>query len=73
MTMTELLMPVSQPEPLLSREDVRPPTPSATASGQSIDHLHARTKEFINTLIAVTSRLDAVVTSMNVLNPMENQ
>ena len=38
-----------------------------------IDHLYARTKEFINTLIAVMSRLDAVVTSMNVLNPMENQ
>ena len=38
-----------------------------------IDHLHARTKEFINALIAVTSRLDAVVNSMNVLNPMENQ
>ena len=37
-----------------------------------IDHLHARTKEFINTLIVVTSRLDAVITSMNVLNPMEN-
>ena len=43
-------------------------------NSQVIDHLHARTKEFINTLIiAVTSRLDAVVTSMNVLNPMENQ
>ena len=38
-----------------------------------IDHLHARTKEFINTLIAVTSRLDAAVTGINVLNPMENQ
>ena len=34
---------------------------------KTIDHLRARTKEFINTLIA------AVVTSMNVLNPMENQ
>ena len=34
-----------------------------------IDHLHARTKELIiiNTLIAVTSWLDAVVASMNVL------
>ena len=30
-------------------------------------------KEFINTLIAVTSRLDAAVTGINVLNPMENQ
>ena len=38
-----------------------------------IDHLYTRTKEFINTLIAVMSRLDAVVTSMNVLNPMEYQ
>ena len=37
-----------------------------------IDHLYARTKEFINTLIAVTSWLDAAVTSINVLNPMEN-
>ena len=43
------------------------------AKPTKIDHLHARTKEFINTLIAVTSRLDAVVTSMNVLNPMENR
>ena len=39
----------------------------------TIDHLHVRTKEFINTLIVVTSRLDSVVTSMNVLNPMENR
>ena len=38
-----------------------------------IDHLHARNTVFINTLIAVTSRLDAVIASMNVLNPMENQ
>ena len=38
-----------------------------------IDHLHVRTKEFINMLIAVMSRLDAAVTSINVLNPMENQ
>ena len=36
-----------------------------------IDHLHARTKEFISTLIMVTSWLDAVVASMNVLNPMK--
>ena len=38
-----------------------------------IDHLHARTKEFINKLTAVMSQLDVVVASMNVLNPMENQ
>ena len=37
-----------------------------------IDYLHARTKEVINTLIAVTSWLDAVVACMNVSNPMEN-
>ena len=37
-----------------------------------IDYLHVRTKECINTLITVMSWLDAVVTSMNVLNPMEN-
>ena len=37
------------------------------------DHLHVRTKEFINTLIVVTSPMDAVGVSMNVLNPMDNQ
>ena len=30
-------------------------------------------REFINMLIAVTSWLDAVVTNINVSNPMENQ
>ena len=39
----------------------------------TIDHLHIRTKEFINTLIVVTSQLDAAVTNINVLNPMENR
>ena len=38
---------------------------------RKVNHLHIRTKEYINTLIMVTSQLDAVVTSMNVLNPME--
>ena len=37
-----------------------------------IDHSHVRTKEFINTLIAVMPRLDDVVASMNIVNPMEN-
>ena len=35
-----------------------------------IDHLHARTKEFINALIVVTSQLDAVVASLSVLQPV---
>ena len=38
-----------------------------------IDYLYARTKEIINTLVMVTSQLDAVVSSINVVNPMENQ
>ena len=38
-----------------------------------IDHLHTSLKEFIKVLIAVTSRLDAVVACINVLHPMENQ
>ena len=38
-----------------------------------IDHLHIRTKEFINTLIVVMSPMDAVGVSLNVLNPMDNQ
>ena len=39
----------------------------------TIDHLHVRTKEFVNTLIAVMSLLDSAVTSIYALNPMENQ
>ena len=39
----------------------------------TIDHLHTSLKEFIKVLIAVTSRLDAVVACINVLHPMENQ
>ena len=35
-----------------------------------IDHLHARIKEFINTLILATSRMDAVVVSLSVLQPV---
>ena len=45
----------------------------STYNNKWIDHLYTRTKEFINTLIVVTSQLHAVVTSMNVLNLMENQ
>ena len=37
-----------------------------------IDHLHASENILIEMLIAVTSRLDAVVTSRNVLHAMEN-
>ena len=37
-----------------------------------IDHLHASLKECLEVLIAVTSRLDAVVACVNVLHPMEN-
>ena len=39
----------------------------------AIEHLHAGTKEIINTLIVVMSQLDTVVASMNILNPMENR
>ena len=39
----------------------------------TIDHLHSSLKEFIKVLIAVTSRLDAVVACINVLHPIENQ
>ena len=45
----------------------------STYNNKWIDHLHTKTKEFITTLIVVTLQLDAVVTSMNVLNPMENR
>ena len=34
---------------------------------------HVRIQEFIMVLIAITSRLDAVVAGINVLYPMENQ
>ena len=37
-----------------------------------IAQLHRSLKEFIKDLIAVTSRLDAVVACINVSNPMEN-
>ena len=37
-----------------------------------IDLLHTSPKEFISKLIAVMSWLDAVVTYINVLHPMEN-
>ena len=45
----------------------------STSRIPAIDHLQARTKELINMLIAVTSRLDVVDPSMNVLNHMENR
>ena len=41
-------------------------------SGLAIDHLHVSENILIEMLIAVTSRLDAVVTSRNVLRAMEN-
>ena len=37
-----------------------------------ISQLHVRIQECIKALIAVTSRLDAVVACENVLDPMEN-
>ena len=37
-----------------------------------INHLHTRTKEFINMLVVVMPQLDTVVTSMNVLNPLDD-
>ena len=40
---------------------------------RGIAQLHRSLKEFIKVLIAVTSRLDAVVACINVLNPMENR
>ena len=39
---------------------------------QTIGQLHVRIQECIKELIAVTSRLDAVVPCVNVLDPMEN-
>ena len=39
----------------------------------TIAQLHRSLKEFIKVLIVVTSRLDAVVACINVLNPMEDQ
>ena len=39
----------------------------------TIGQFHVRIQECIKELIAVTSRLDAVVACINVLDPMENQ
>ena len=41
--------------------------------GFIIAQFHVRIQECIKALIAVTSRLDAVVACINVLDPMENQ
>ena len=46
---------------------------SQTIQCATIAQLHRSLKEFIKVLIAVTSRLDAVVACINALNPKENR